>query len=306
MRADTNRAEEWAPSVVVVGIDVGSLQDRLAVVVAGFGHVQAPGRRPVPRAELYSAQAVPGVNYGDMAPLLLEVIRGVVTTYSVPVFVGIDKVGSGQAVAAGLGDLIRREPWTGVTRPQFVPVHIGSGNTVRSKSGGQLNIPRAALIGDWLVAANSGAIDMRGLARTEAAELRKEMSALNLDVTGRADHGHGEHDDLVMAAAIGWSVGVRRGLGGLAEVFNPAKLAPSAHYVVQKRREAEREAWQAMTPAVRPRREPVQPIIRPVRQPSRVWVPGQGTAGQSGPVSAPQPAATPRPSGPTWHGSAPF
>jgi hypothetical protein len=175
-----------------LGVDLGQAQDPTAIAVAEMRE---------PEIHVRHLERVP---LGTPYPQVIERITALVGKLPGAALI-VDATGLGRPVI----DQMRE----GGLEP--IPVTI-TGGRFMSFDGDMWRVPKKALLRPLVAASEAGRLKVaKGL--REAGAFKRELQAFQRRITARgysAFGGVGEHDDLVIAAAlICWRVGISRRLG---------------------------------------------------------------------------------------------
>ncbi len=186
------RLPKVSPCAFLLGLDLGKVQDPTAIVVA-----------EVHKPDIH-IRHLERVRLGTPYPKVIERITALVAKLPDASLV-VDATGVGRPVI----DQMRE---TGL---EPVPVTI-TGGRFMSFDGDLWRVPKKALLRPLVAATEAGRLRVaKGLREAEA--FQRELQAFQWRITARgysAFGGVGEHDDLVIAAAlICWRVEISRRLG---------------------------------------------------------------------------------------------
>lgn len=214
----------------VLGVDIGSKQDGLAMTVGRFEQIVPkktktnPYPRPTVAGSLSYCESVPGTDYSDM-PIAVVQLALAVAEQMPPgdtLAITVDVTGSGRPVGPAISDLIHETVFPG-RKPKLHQCVITGGLAVKEVSGTQqVNVSRTTLLEEFVLATRGGHIEIK-LDREQAKGLKAEMKTYSR-ASGRADHeGVNSHDDRIMSSALAY-LGAKLAFKSIATVSSAANM----------------------------------------------------------------------------------
>ena len=184
-----------------VGVDLGQVHDFTALAVLEqpvvWAHDPPARRRPA-----YALRHLQRLPLGTPYP---EVVRSVVALLQTPALsgatLGVDQTGVGRAVVDLLAEALR-----GRVTCMFFPVTLTAGHAVTGGEDGGLHVPKRELIGTLQLLLQTRRL-LVARALPEAAVLVEELENFRVKITTARNETfeswrEGQHDDLVLAAAL--------------------------------------------------------------------------------------------------------
>jgi hypothetical protein len=208
-----------------VGLDLGQAQDFTALAVLSRPRLtgtEPPADRQPPYAVGHLHRFPLGTPYPAVVAAVVDLLR---TPPLSGCMLVADQTGVGRAVVDMLTDAM-----TGRVTCQFCPVTITAGQEVTRSEVGQLRVPKKELVGCLQVLLQTRRLKV-AQALPEAATLVRELEMFRVRITEAANEmfgawREGQHDDLVLAAALAAWMG-ERCLGGEGPVGLPHVMGAS-------------------------------------------------------------------------------